>query len=733
MLRFLRPARALPLVIVLLLATPAAANAWQVTVKVHGAGKVVETTPRALMNCTTSSSASEATITNCVGGTPSGVYNSGDIVTLAASVPQAYFDRGWRFDKWIESSADHSINCDPQGTLGNHTSATCTFQIFDNLAIDLYFDDVAGPGDTSITSGPTGTVPATGATFGFNAVSDPDASFQCKLDRPSLAGSFVACGGPLDKSESYSGLTTNGSYTFSVRSVDPSGNTGNTVSRTWTIDNTGPNVSINGGPAPGSRTKNTLASFSLTTNEPASFQCRLDGPSGPGGFVSCSSTPGYASLPDGTYTLSVRGIDGVGNAGPTVTRTWTVDTAGPTTSISGGPANGSRTVSTGATFGLTASESATYECKLDTPSGAGSFVSCTSSPSYSGLTDGSYTLTARGTDDLGNVGPSSATRTWTVDTQAPDTSITSGPSGLTSSSSPTFGFSSTEANSTFECKLDTGAWEPCNSTTSKSYTSLSDGEHSFRVRATDDLAHTDSTEAVRTFTIDTVAPDTSISSGPSGDTTSTSASFGFTATEPGATFECKLDAGAWASCTSAKAYSGLATGPHTFLVRATDAAGNLDQSEAARGWTVKAPPSGGGNTGGTPPGGGTQPGGTEPDTTKPVATITFAKQRLARVLRVGFVGSAVSTEGGTLRLDVLLAPKLARKLKLAGPSAALVVAKSATRTLGGPGSAKLTAKFTKKAKKALARLRTVKLTLRLTATDAAGNASVKTRSVTLRR
>jgi hypothetical protein len=304
---------------------------------------------------------------------------------------------------------------------------------------------------------------------------------------------------------------------------------------------------------------------------------------------------------------------------------------------------------------------------------------------------------------------------------------------MTSSNSPTFGFSSTEPSSTFECKLDEGPWEPCNSTTSKSYTSLSDAEHTFRVRATDDLAHTDPTEAVRTFTVDTVAPDTSISSGPSGETTSTAASFAFTATEPGTTFECKLDAGAWASCTSAKAYSGLATGPHTFLVRATDAAGNLDQSEAARGWTVKAPPSGGGNTGGTPPGGGTQPGGTEPDTTRPVATITFAKQKLGRVLRVGFVSSAVSTEGGTLRLDVLLAPKLAKKLKLAGPSAALVVAKSTTRTLGGPGSAKLTARFTKKATKALARLRTVKLALRLTATDAAGNVSVKTRSVTLRR
>jgi hypothetical protein len=304
-------------------------------------------------------------------------------------------------------------------------------------------------------------------------------------------------------------------------------------------------------------------------------------------------------------------------------------------------------------------------------------------------------------------------RTWTVDTQAPDTSFSAGgPTGTTSSNSPTFGFTSSEPNSTFECRLDGGAWEPCNGGT-KGYTSLSDGEHTFRVRATDAVGLTDPTEAVRTGTVDTVTPDTSISSGPSGDTPSTTASFDFTATEAGATFECKLDGGAWESCTSGKTYSGLGAGPHTFLVRATDAAGNADQSEAVRSWTVTAPPA------------GTQPGGTQTgagaDTTRPVATITFAKQKLARVLKVGFVGSAASTEAGKLRLDVLMGRKK------------LLVATSKGRALGRPGSMKLTAKFTRKAKRKLTAMRTVKLTLRLAATDAAGNVTVKTRSVTLRR
>jgi hypothetical protein len=624
MLRFLRPAGALPLVIVILLAAPAAANAWTVTVKVHGAGGVTEVSAAGLMNCTTPSGVSEATVTNCTAGSPTGDYASGWIVELQRSLPQAYFDRGWRFVRWVDGTASGQINCDPQDQTGDYFGTNCKFQIFANLFVDLYFDDVAGPSDTALSGGPSGTTGATTASFGFNAPSDPDASFQCRLDRPGLTGGFAGCGGPADKGESYSGLTTNGSYTFYVRSVDPSGNVGNTVSRTWTVDTTGPATSINGGPAAGSRTTSTSANFGLTANEAASFQCRLDTPSGSGAFGACSGPAGmsYSNLADGTYTFLARGVDSVGNIGATVFRTWTVDTQPPDTSISAG-----------------------------------------------------------------------------------------GPSGATASNSPTFGFTSSEANSTFECKLDGGAWEVCTST--RGYTSLSDGEHTFRVRATDAVGLTDPTEAVRTWTVDTVTPDTSITSGPSGDTTSTTASFGFTATEAGTTFECKLDGGAWESCTSGKAYSGLATGPHTFLVRATDAAGNADQSEAVRSWTVTAPPV------------GTQPGGTPigagADTTKPVATITFAKQKLARVLKTGFVGSAASTEGGKLRLDVLMGRKK------------LLVATSKGRALAGPGSMKLTAKFTRKAKRKLAAMRTVKLTLRLTATDAAGNVTVKTRTVTLKR
>jgi subtilisin family serine protease len=85
---------------------------------------------------------------------------------------------------------------------------------------------------------------------------------------------------------------------------------------------------------------------------------------------------------------------------------------------------------------------------------------------------------------------------------------------------------------------------------------------------------------------DTTPPETTIDSGPSGTATSGSASFGFSSSEGGSKFECRLDGGSWGACTSPKDYTSLSNGNHTFDVRATDPAGNIDSTPASRTWTV---------------------------------------------------------------------------------------------------------------------------------------------------
>ncbi len=174
------------------------------------------------------------------------------------------------------------------------------------------------------------------------------------------------------------------------------------------------------------------------------------------------------------------------------------------------------------------------------------------------------------------------------DTTPPVTTITSGPSGTTRSTSASFAFSSNEANSTFECSLDGAAFSPCSSP--KEYTGLANGKHTFQARAKDAAGNTDPIVASRSWTVDTAAPNTAVTSGPAqgSATKSTSASFAFSSTEAGSRFECSLDGAAYAPCASPKAYTGLASKVHTFRVAAIDAAGNRDATPAVRSWTVDA-------------------------------------------------------------------------------------------------------------------------------------------------
>ena len=105
----------------------------------------------------------------------------------------------------------------------------------------------------------------------------------------------------------------------------------------------------------------------------------------------------------------------------------------------------------------------------------------------------------------------------------------------------------------------------------------------------DDLNAANPSSLVITTAVDTTPPETTITAGPTGSTSTTSATFAFSS-EPGATFQCALDGAAFAPCTSPTSYQGLAAADHQFAVRATDAAGNVDASPATRAWTITPPP-----------------------------------------------------------------------------------------------------------------------------------------------
>ena len=408
-----------------------------------------------------------------------------------------------------------------------------------------------------------------------------------------------------------------------------------------------------------------------------------------------------------------------------------VDDTAPAMSSLTGPnqvVNGPTTFTFSATADPTFSR---FECRVG---GVHEWQTCSSGRQEDPPT-GTYTFQVRAVDASGNTSAES-TWGWTVDKVAPETSLaTSGPSGTVASTSAGFEFSSNESG-TFICSLD-GVAVGCGSP--KNYTGLGQGPHTFTVRARDVAGNDDPSPASRTWTVDTVAPETSLAaSGPSGSTTATSAEFAFSS-EPGVTYQCQLDSQAIeVGCTSPRSYTGVATGDHTFKVWATDAAGNADPTPATRNWTVTDSGTGTGtdtgtgtgtgtDTGtgtgtgtGTPTGdGGGTPSADAPDLTAPVAVLTLARGRLARALRRGLGATGSSTEAGVLRLDVLYRGKS--------------VASSGNRSISAPGSMKLVAKFNRRAKRALGRLRSAKLTVRLTVTDAAGNVTVRKKTVKLKR
>jgi hypothetical protein len=119
-------------------------------------------------------------------------------------------------------------------------------------------------------------------------------------------------------------------------------------------------------------------------------------------------------------------------------------------------------------------------------------------------------------------------------------------------------------------------------------TTSGDGAATVVARAVDAAGNVSTSQ--RNVTVDNTAPETQIDSGPEGTVTSTSAEFTFSSPDAGASFECSLDGGSFAACSSPTRYDGLAAAAHTFAVRAKDAAGNVDATPATRSWTIDAPP-----------------------------------------------------------------------------------------------------------------------------------------------
>jgi hypothetical protein len=242
------------------------------------------------------------------------------------------------------------------------------------------------------------------------------------------------------------------------------------------------------------------------------------------------------------------------------------------------------TNSTGAAFTYEAPTATSYECRLE----GEAFASCPETGiEYTALADGTYTFQVRGRNASGP-DPTPASYSWRVDTVPPSAAIDQKPADPSPGASVTFAYHSSEANSKFQCSLapEAGADDFSSCTASKTYTGLADGTYTFKVSATDLAGNPQPTPTAYSWTVDnsladTTPPQTTITAHPSDPNASPDASFAYASDEAGSSFECSRDGSPFAPCPATGiSYSGLASGGHSFQVRAIDASANVDPSPA---------------------------------------------------------------------------------------------------------------------------------------------------------
>ena len=448
------------------------------------------------------------------------------------------------------------------------------------------------PPQTTLLSGPSGTVGTATPTFAFDA-DELGATFACRVD----GATYAACSSPLTVAP-----LADGPHTFSVRATDPSGNTGPAATRTFSTYTEGSAATaITEGPS--GPTADAAPRFAFANAASGmTFACRVDAATG-GLWAPCTSPVTLSGLVEGAHTFEVRGTDPLGTveAAPPV-RAFLVDRTAPRTELSFAPPV--RSADPDPRFAFAADEpGARFECRHDDAAGAGAWAACASPWTLHGLADGEHTVRVRAIDQAGNVEPVGVVHAFAVDRVAPVATISGGPAGTAAPvrvPETTFTFAVDEPGARTECRLDSlddGDWAACVSP--RTLTGLAHGVHVFQVRAVDEAGNVQAVAAQSGFGVSLIAPDPVFLTVPEGVSDTPRPTVRFSSPDPEATFACRVDSeheADWAPCDSPLPFVGgtpgvneraeLADGPHTLDLRATGAFGDV-RTAPRRSWTVR--------------------------------------------------------------------------------------------------------------------------------------------------
>ena len=389
--------------------------------------------------------------------------------------------------------------------------------------------------------------------------------------------------------------TAGATFSSSTDTVTAYDKVGNISTATFTVrpDSAAPTTTDNTASI-GNAWKNTNQTVTLTPSDGTGSGVAATYRTTNGSTPTTSSPTGtaVALTSDGVYTIKYFSVDNVSNTetAQTASTQVRIDKTAPTVSMTAPPAS----IRNGQALTATASDassgvaSVTYlycagaACTPNTTIGTS-----TTGPSYS-ITwsaqpaDGPYQLLARATDVAGNV-TDSAKRSVTVDNSAPAApNLTSTPANPSNSTAPSFSFTG-EVGASFQCALDGAAFASC--TSPRVYSGLAAASHTFQVRQTD-TARTGSGSELH---VDDRHDRSGSAEHHGRPHRADQSNLGLLLLHRrgGCQLPRALDGGAFAACTSPKAYSGLADGAHTFQVRQSDTAGNTGPA-ASRSWTVDA-------------------------------------------------------------------------------------------------------------------------------------------------
>lgn len=380
------------------------------------------------------------------------------------------------------------------------------------------------------------------------------------------------------------GNLTEGQYLVKISATDRAGNSSDVQTQDIVVDRTAPVLQfLNRPPSVGN---NPAVTYTFNANDDRSgiksVECAFDNKAN---YAACTS-PINSTQTEGAHSFYVRVRDVAGNESE-VSHNFSIDLSAPTVTITASPPDFSSSQS--GQFSFSGNDGAvsinTFKCRLD-----GSTLSdCTSPKNYSNLTDGVHNFEVVGVDGVGN--PSSpATRSWYVDTGAPTITFIAEPPALSSASSATYRYTVADSGSGIlrtQCQFDSAPYVDC-SNSIMTYADLSNGSHTFKLKAIDKAGNT--TESpLKSFIVDLTPPQIQFLTFPSGFTIQPAAAFTFNATDANGIdrVECRLDATSFGACTSSSAHnvSGLIEGSHSLTIRSVDRAGNFSP-EISKTWTV---------------------------------------------------------------------------------------------------------------------------------------------------